>query len=419
MVKKMLVVILFFAFIVENNAQDIEANLATDDSTSGFTVKNNSGDNLFIVRGNGNVGIGLKDNTNLFHVIGKTLFSGDPKPNNGNILLQTTNYKLSGSETAWGAYISLFSGYNYGDLTIKAGDGYGGNVNILSGKFDFPSVWGYCGDINITAAGSKSGTELEGGSVNITAGAGRPAGDINIKAGNGTTGSSPSSGKVIIAGGDAEGNYMADGGNVEISGGNGAYGGKVIITSGETLFGNSTGGSLELSTGGGQYNGGKITLNTSGGSVNGGNIEFNLGTGVTGVDGKVVVNGSGTYTGTWTQTSDRRFKENIEDLNLNAFDVLQLRPVRYDMRRDEFPDKNLAEGEQMGLIAQEVEELFPQLVRTDGEGFKSIDYTKVSVLLLDVVKDQNEKLEKQNKLLNELVHRIDRLESRNELSLKN
>jgi hypothetical protein len=105
--------------------------------------------------------------------------------------------------------------------------------------------------------------------------------------------------------------------------------------------------------------------------------------------------------------------------------VLQLRPVKYEMKREEFAERNLPEGKQIGLIAQEVEELFPELVKTDRDGYKSIDYSKLSVLLIDVTKKQNTKIESlenevsqlrsmiadQNKMIQEAISKINKNDS--------
>lgn len=44
----------------------------------------------------------------------------------------------------------------------------------------------------------------------------------------------------------------------------------------------------------------------------------------------------------------------------------------YKHRVDEFPDRNLAPGRQLGWLADEVEDLFPELVSEDEQGMKGI-----------------------------------------------
>jgi hypothetical protein len=43
-------------------------------------------------------------------------------------------------------------------------------------------------------------------------------------------------------------------------------------------------------------------------------------------------------------------------------------------------------GRSIGLLAQDVEQVAPELVVTDEEGFKNVDYTRLTVLLVLVVK---------------------------------
>jgi hypothetical protein len=67
-------------------------------------------------------------------------------------------------------------------------------------------------------------------------------------------------------------------------------------------------------------------------------------------------------TGTVTWASDAGLKSNVEPLT-NAVELLQaLQPKRYRFAAEEFPHLGLPEGEHLGLIAQEVQEVLPDLV---------------------------------------------------------
>ncbi|MGC9328686.1 MAG: tail fiber domain-containing protein, partial [Candidatus Hinthialibacter sp.] len=89
------------------------------------------------------------------------------------------------------------------------------------------------------------------------------------------------------------------------------------------------------------------------------------------------VTGNIRATSTITQNSDVHFKENIDTLENSLDKVLNLRGVHYDWKTQEFKDKSLPEGRQVGLIAQEVEQVVPEVVTTDDEGYKSIDYSRL------------------------------------------
>ena len=103
--------------------------------------------------------------------------------------------------------------------------------------------------------------------------------------------------------------------------------------------------------------------------------------------------GDGCYTGTFGACSDRRYKENIatitEPLNL----VAKLRGVRYDWKREEYPEQQFPAGEQIGLIAQEVEDVVPAVVHTGSDGYKSVDYAKLVALLIEGMKDQQQQID--------------------------
>jgi hypothetical protein len=93
-------------------------------------------------------------------------------------------------------------------------------------------------------------------------------------------------------------------------------------------------------------------------------------------------------------SSDERIKTNIKTIE-NALDkTLLLRGVEYNDFRIE-PEKK-----RIGLIAQEVELIVPEVVRTDDEGLKSIEYQNLVGLLIEAIKDQQKQI---NDLKNILI----------------
>ena len=86
--------------------------------------------------------------------------------------------------------------------------------------------------------------------------------------------------------------------------------------------------------------------------------------------------------------SDQRWKTNIKPIQ-NALDnVLKIQGVTYNWKIDEYPDKHFSKDEQIGFIAQEIEKIYPQVVLTDKDGYKSIDYSKLTPILVEAIKDQ-------------------------------
>ncbi|MDD5476744.1 MAG: tail fiber domain-containing protein [Candidatus Omnitrophica bacterium] len=96
--------------------------------------------------------------------------------------------------------------------------------------------------------------------------------------------------------------------------------------------------------------------------------------------------------GVWSG-SDIRWKKNIESLpNDTLGRVLKLRGVKFQWRREDFKDKSFRKGKQIGIIAQEIEKQFPELISTDADGYKSFAYDKFTVVLLEAIKAQQEEI---------------------------
>ena len=72
---------------------------------------------------------------------------------------------------------------------------------------------------------------------------------------------------------------------------------------------------------------------------------------------------------------------------------MSLRGVQFEWNLEEYPDNGFREGKQIGLIAQEVEEVLPELVRTDNDGYKSLEYEKITAVLVEAIKEQQKQIE--------------------------
>lgn len=99
----------------------------------------------------------------------------------------------------------------------------------------------------------------------------------------------------------------------------------------------------------------------------------------------------------WTTMSDRRLKDNIKKLNNSLSKILNIQGVEYNYisnNRFEFPKKIT-----IGFIAQDVEKILPEIVSTDEEGFKGIQYELFTPVLVEAIKEQQaiiEKLQQEN-----------------------
>lgn len=135
----------------------------------------------------------------------------------------------------------------------------------------------------------------------------------------------------------------------------------------------------------------------------------------------VYASGNLAYTGTFGQVSDRKFKKNIRDFS--ALDrIMDLQPKTYEMKQEEFKRMNLASGRQFGFIAQEMQEVFPELVHDavnaipyevgkDSLATEEIKYLSVDYISLVPVLTKG--MQEQQKILEDKEERIERLEREN------
>jgi hypothetical protein len=96
--------------------------------------------------------------------------------------------------------------------------------------------------------------------------------------------------------------------------------------------------------------------------------------------------GAATFNDNVTAYSDERLKDNIKTIENGLDKVEQLRGVTYTRN----------EKENIGVIAQEVEKILPEIVLTadDEMGTKSVDYSRLTAVLIEAVKELSEKIQK-------------------------
>ncbi len=116
-----------------------------------------------------------------------------------------------------------------------------------------------------------------------------------------------------------------------------------------------------------------------------GNVQTN---GTLNVDGDIEA--TGTITGATSSPSDKRLKSNITPIH-NALELTkQLSGVRYTWN-------NLASGNRqgkadIGVIAQEVEVVFPELVTETSNGYKAVNYAQLVAVLIESIKEMDDKI---------------------------
>ncbi|MFN8286745.1 MAG: tail fiber domain-containing protein [Chitinophagales bacterium] len=133
------------------------------------------------------------------------------------------------------------------------------------------------------------------------------------------------------------------------------------------------------------------------------------------VNGTLYLNGNFTGTGTNSYTSDAKLKKNVATIN-NAMDVIsRINPSSYEFKTGEFGSMNLPEGKHYGVVAQELQQVLPELVLQNtfhpaDKNEKSFDYLSVNYneLIPFLIKGMQE----QQQTIETLKQRIQQLENK-------
>jgi len=111
----------------------------------------------------------------------------------------------------------------------------------------------------------------------------------------------------------------------------------------------------------------------------------------------LIGNGNALLAGSLTQNSDLRLKKNIVPLKNTLNKITNLTGYTYN-----WIDAGKDSSQQIGFIAQEVEKVFPQLVKTDEKGIKSVAYANMTPVLLEAIKEQQQEINELKKAIEEL-----------------
>jgi hypothetical protein len=107
------------------------------------------------------------------------------------------------------------------------------------------------------------------------------------------------------------------------------------------------------------------------------------------------------YASSGYTSSDIRLKKDIAALSYGLREVSKLRPVKFRWR-----DEVRGRGEQVGLIAQEIEKVVPEVVDTDAKsGMLSVNYPALVPVLISAVQEQQKIIAEQDARISRLEHR--------------
>ena len=194
-------------------------------------------------------------------------------------------------------------------------------------------------------------------------------------------------------------NSTAMGSRTTASGNNSTATGYFTTASGNktTAMGANTTASDYASLVIGQYNSSGSSVTNSATAYNTANTAFVIGNGVDSSNKsdafKVMFNGDTTVGGDITISSDARLKSNIVSLGSTLSKLLIIDGKSYEK-----------DGKQrIGVLAQEIQEVFPELVTEDGNEMLAVNYQGLVPVLINALKEQDEKINRLEKLVEKLV----------------
>ena len=114
--------------------------------------------------------------------------------------------------------------------------------------------------------------------------------------------------------------------------------------------------------------------------------------------------------GFWATLSDRRLKKNVQDLSGSLDKLLSLRGVTYEYKDPKAI--NELEGERLGMIAQEVEKVFPDWVEQRKDGYKLLTIRGFEAIAVEAIRELRQEKDQQ---IEDLQHENDELKQRLEL----
>jgi hypothetical protein len=260
-------------------------------------------------------------------------------------------------------------------LSSNGGFGTAGHVLHSNGSATY---WAADDNSGGTVTSVATGNGLTGGTITAT-------GTISVIANNGLSA-------------NATGVYVVPGNGLVASNSTGVH---VGAGSGVTI--NSTAVAVLANTG--------VVANATGVHIGQAvattsNVQFGslgVGTAASGVTGEIRANNNITA----FYTSDIRLKENIKNIESPIDKIKLINGVEFDWTDDYIKEHGGEDGyfirkHDVGVIAQEIEKILPEVVATKGDGIKAVKYDRIVALLIEAIKDQQGQIEVMKAEINKL-----------------
>jgi len=289
---------------------------------------------------------------------------------NNAITIAGTSTSLGGSITA----ATILSGTNVvsgsSQITLSSVTGYVANEHVNHANVSISAGSGISGGGDITATRTIT---LDTGSAHFIAG--------SRGTNSAGTGISYSSG--VIANTGVTSNVAGTG--ISVSGATGAV---TITNTGVTSAVAGTGVTVSGATGAVTFSIGQAVATTSEvqfakvgvGGASDATYELKV-TGDIGATGDIVAYIS----------SDKRFKDNVIEITDSLDKVRKIRGVKWDWNNN--ASEAAKKSPNVGVIAQEVQQVLPEIVHEREDGYLAVDYTKMAALFIEAIKEQQIQIE--------------------------
>jgi hypothetical protein len=331
-----------------------------------------------VIRPDGDGAINFGATANKFATIFATAFSGSTV---------TANANTASTSTTSGA------------LIVTGGAGIGGNL--------------YAGGAAVRFTGGIASTSISSGTLVVTGGTGVSGnlhvGGTAVRLTGDTASTSTSTGTLVVTGGTGvTGNLYAGGGAVRFTGNTSSTStttGTLVVTggagvsgnlfvgetlSGTTLLGNVTSsGTSSFST---------VTVSTLA-NVTATTASTSTTTGALRVAGGVGISGALNVGGDVTAfaTSDQRLKENVAIIESALEKISSIRGVTFNWNQTARDLGKPGTDREVGVIAQDLEKVLPEVVRTRDDGYLAVQYEKLVPLLIESIKDLKKEIDELKK----------------------
>ncbi len=121
------------------------------------------------------------------------------------------------------------------------------------------------------------------------------------------------------------------------------------------------------------------------------------------MNSKDIENARYIYADAFYYSSDEKLKEEIEGLEGSLEKISEIEGVSFEWKEG-------SGSREIGFVAQDVEKVYPELVTEGDDGLKSIDYGRMTAVLVDALNEQQDQIEEQERRVDELEKRVEELE---------